>query len=97
MPQAEEGNAMAEGTWEKVRTHRRGKVSLLGRGEEKGWTTIGNSLHRSVRMCTCGLSEDRAALVQAKKPLVHLRETGHFLCRLPVARHLLCGLRASGG
>ena len=30
-PQAEEGNATAEGTWEKVRVCRRGKVPLLGR------------------------------------------------------------------
>ena len=48
----------------------------------------------------CGFTEGRAALAQAtgsKKPLAHLGETGHFLCRLPVARHLLCGLRASGG
>ena len=30
-PQAEEGNATAEGTQEKVQTCRRGKVPLLGR------------------------------------------------------------------
>ena len=47
-----------------------------------------------------GASEGRAALVQAmsgEKHLAPLKETGHFLCRLQVARHLLCGLRASGG
>ena len=36
MPQAKEGNAMSEGTWENVQTRRRGKVPLLGRGEEEG-------------------------------------------------------------
>ena len=47
-----------------------------------------------------GLPEGGAALAQAigsKKPLAPLGETGHFLCRLPMDRHLLCGLRASGG
>ena len=29
-----------------------------------------------------------------EKPLAHLREIRHFLCRLVVARQLLCGLRA---
>ena len=41
---------MEERTQEKIQTCRRGKVPLLGRGEEEGWTTIGNSLHWSVRM-----------------------------------------------
>ena len=48
----------------------------------------------------CRLSEGGVALVQAtgsETPLAHLEETGHFLCGLMVARHLLCGLRASGG
>ena len=54
------------------------------------------------RVCTgtCGLSEGEGALVQAtggKKPLAHLGETGRFLYRLLVARHLVCGLRAAGG
>ena len=35
---------MAEGTQEKVQTHRRGKVPWLGRGEEEGQAAIGNSL-----------------------------------------------------
>ena len=35
---------MAEGTLEKVWTHRRGKVPLLGRGEEEQQATIGNSM-----------------------------------------------------
>ena len=29
-----------------------------------------------------------------EKPFAHLREIRHFLCRLVVARQLLCGLRA---
>ena len=44
MPWAKEGNTMAEGTWEKVWTRKRGKVLLLGRGEEEGRAAIGNSL-----------------------------------------------------
>ena len=46
-----------------------------------------------------GLSQDWAALAQAtsgEKPLACLVETVRFLYRLPVARHLLCGLRALG-
>ena len=46
---AEEGNAMAEGTQAKVRTCRRGKEPVLGR-EEEGWTAIGNFLHQSLCM-----------------------------------------------
>ena len=52
MPQAKEGNAMSEGTWENVQTRRRGKVPLLGRGEEEGRAAIGNSLGWSVHMPT---------------------------------------------
>ena len=48
----------------------------------------------------CGHSEGSAALAQVtggEKPLASSGEIGHFLRRLPVARHLLCRLRASGG
>ena len=89
---------MAEGTQEKVQTHRRGKAQLLGRGERERQTTIGNPAPERVH--AHGLSEGRAALEQAKgckKPLAYLGQIGCFLCRLPVARHLLCILRASGG
>ena len=41
-----------------------------------------------------GLSEDSVARGY-KKPLAHLGETGRFLCRLTVARHLLRGLSAT--
>ena len=41
---------MAEGTREKVWTHRRGKVPLLGRAREGGGTAIGNSLHQRLHM-----------------------------------------------
>ena len=51
---------MAEGTWEKVWTHRRGKAALLGRGEEERPVTIGNSLSRS--MCRPTGLEGGAAL-----------------------------------
>ena len=43
---------MAEGTWEKVQTCRRGKEPLLERGEGKGQTTIRNSLCWRVCMPT---------------------------------------------
>ena len=36
---AVEFKAMAEGNLEKVLTHRRDKMPLLERGEEKGWAT----------------------------------------------------------
>ena len=48
---AGEWKATTEGTWKKVQTHRRGKVPLLGRGEEEGPAAIENSLSPSV--CTC--------------------------------------------
>ena len=70
-------------------------ASFLGRGEEEGQAAIGNSLFWSICM-PVGL-EGRAALQRlrtAKKPLAPLGEIRHFLCRLLVARHLLCGLRA---
>ena len=66
--------------------------------EEEGRTTIRNSLSWSVRMPVG--SRGQMALAQTrgcKKPLAHSGETGRFLRRLLVARHLLCGLRASGG
>ena len=99
-PRAGEENAMAEGTRQKVQTHRRGKELLLDRVRGEGQTAIGNSLHQSMHMPEGSQRAGGWALVQAtggKKPLAHLGETGRFLCRLPVARHLLCGLRAPGG
>ena len=42
---------MAEGTWEDVQTHRRGKAPKLTRGEEEGQATIENSLGPSVHAC----------------------------------------------
>ena len=50
MPWAKEGRTMAEGAWEKVQAHRRGRAPLLGRGEEEGWVAIGNSQLWSVHM-----------------------------------------------
>ena len=86
---------MAEGTQEKVWTCRRGKAPLLGRGEEEGWATIGNSLHLSVHMPRGLRGWGGSAEVRGiEKPLACLGEIRHFLCRLPVARHLLCGLRS---
>ena len=97
MPRAEEGNAMAEGTWEKILTHRRGKVPLSGRREEEGLTAIGNSLNWGVCMGPWALSGwgGSGTGYRGEKPLAHLGDTRCFLCRLSVARHL-CGIRASG-
>ena len=50
VPQVKEGNAMAERIQENVQTHRRGKAPLLGKGEEEGQATTGNSLLRRMRM-----------------------------------------------
>ena len=58
---------MAEGTWEKVWSLKRGKVPLLGRGEEEGWAPIGNSLHRSV--CRPAGLEGGAALQRLRLQL----------------------------
>ena len=52
MPLAEEVNATTEGTWEKVWTHRRGKVLLLGRERRGGVDSIGNPPHQSTHMPT---------------------------------------------
>ena len=96
---AGEWNTTADGTREKVQACRRSKEPLLGRARRGGM-----DCHRKLPAAECahpsGLSEGRVALAQAvggEKPLAHLGETGHFLCRLPVAKHLLCGLRASEG
>ena len=51
---------MAEGTWGKVQTCRRGRAPLLQRGEEESQTITGNSLLWSMRM-PMGL-EGRVAL-----------------------------------
>ena len=99
MPCAGEGNTTAEGTQGKVQTLRRVKVPLLGR-VRGGGVDHHKKLPELERAHARGPSEGGMALVQAKgseKPRACLGETGHFLCRLPVARHLLCELRASGG
>ena len=49
-PQAEEWNATAEGTREKVWACRRGKAPLLGRARGGGVDAIGNSLRWSMSM-----------------------------------------------
>ena len=70
-----------------------------GGQEEEGWIAKGYSLHQSRCM---PIGSQRVGqlwhrLQGGKKPLAPLGETGHFLYRLLVARHLLCGLRESGG
>ena len=99
MPQAEEGNARAEGNQEKVWIHRRGKVPLLGKARGGG---AGRDRKLPARELCMPTGSQRVGwlwhgILGSKKPLACLGETGCFLCRLVVARHLLCGLRASGG
>ena len=92
MPQAKKGNTTTEETRERVLTCRRGKVPLLGRGEEDTGTTIGNSLRWSVHMLKGLEGVGRSAEASGdKKPLAHLREIRHFLCRPLMARHLCVG------
>ena len=88
---------MAEGIQEKIQTHRRGKAPLLGRmrrgvGHHRKLPALEHAHACMLRGWGCSVEA-----TGGKKPLAHLGETGRFLCRLPVARHLLCGLRAPGG
>ena len=48
---AGEWKATTEGTWEKVWTHRRDKVPVLGRGEEEGRATVEYSLRPREHTC----------------------------------------------
>ena len=57
MLRAEDWEATAQGTQEKIRTHRRGKVLLLGRGEEEWQAAIENSLGPSVHTCPLNCRE----------------------------------------
>ena len=73
--------------------------NIVGEGERRK-----GGHHRKPPVLECahahGLSEGGVAQAQAtggEKPLAHLGETGCFLYRLQMARHLLCGLRASEG
>ena len=84
MPRAEEGNARAEETWEKVQTHRRGKAPLSGR-VRGGGADLQRKLPAPEHVYAHGLSEGRAALAQAlsfEKPLAPLQETG--CCQSPL-------------
>ena len=89
---------MAAGTREKVWTPRRGKTPLLGRGEEKG---VGRpSKLPAPEHVQASRLRGQGGSVEAmgcEKPLAHLGAIRCFLCRLPVARQLSCGLRALGG
>ena len=84
---------MAEGTLEKVQIHRRGKVPLLGKG---GGVGRHRKLPAPLRAHAHGLRGrvGSAEVMGGEKPLAHLETIRRFLCRLPVARHLLCGLKA---
>ena len=82
----------------KCGTHRKSNAPLLGRMRGEG-----EDHHRKLpapehELQHHGLSESGVALAQvtdSEKSLACLGETGRFLCRLPVARHLLCVLRES--
>ena len=88
---------MAEETWEKVQSCRRGKVPLLARPRGGGVDH-----YRKLPEPECkhawGL-RGRGSFAQAtggEKPLACLGEMRYSLCRLQVAGHLLCGLKALG-
>ena len=92
---AREWNTKAGGTWEEVRTCMTGKVPLLGRARGGGADChrelpAPEQAHVHPQVLTGWGGGD-------KKRLAHVEETGCFLFRLSVARHLLCGLKASGG
>ena len=99
MPLAMEGNTTVEGTQENVQIHRRGKVPLLGRGGDEGRAGHHRKLpeleHEHVHRL--GGQGGSAEAVGSEKPLAHIGKIRHFLCQLLVVRHLLCGLKASGG
>ena len=91
VPWAGEGKAMSEGTQER-------QSATAGEGERRRGghhrqlpTTEYAHDHRP--------TEGGVALAQdmgGEMPLAHLGKIGCSLCRLQVADHLLCGLRASG-
>ena len=99
MQRAEEGECHGRGNPGECPDLQERQGTIVGEGERKG-----GRCHRKLpaleRAHARGLTESRAALVQAKggkKPLARLGETGHSLCRLQVTRFLLCGLWASRG
>ena len=95
MLRAKEGNTAAEGTQEKVWDWQERQGAIVGEGREGE-----AGRHRKFPVLECvpahglrgrgGSAESNGG----EKPLAHLGEIRCFLCRLPVARHLLCGLRA---
>ena len=71
-------------------------MPLLEKGEEEGWTTIGNSLHWTLCM---PMGSHRVGWLWCRLLVVSslLFIRGYWvlpLCRLLVARHILCGIRA---
>lgn len=56
-PQAEEGNAVAEGTQEKVQTHRRGKAPLLGGAKAGCVSSQGSESNNSLCLIAVPSSE----------------------------------------
>ena len=71
---------------------------MLGRGEDEG---AGHHMKLPApdHVHALGLREQGSSVeaMGTEKDHASLGEIRLFLCRLPVARHLLCGLRASGG
>ena len=97
MPWAEEGKAMAEGTQEKFQTGRRGKAPLLER-VKGGGADHHRKLSTPEQVHACGLRGQGGSVqdMGSEKTLAYLREIGCFVCRLLVAKHLLCGLTSGG-
>ena len=76
---AGEWKATAEGTWEKVWTHRRDKAPVLGRGEEEGRAAIEYSLHPSERACPPAISSSSQCIPPPSTPALMAR--GHLPSR----------------
>ena len=70
--------------------------ATVGRGERRrGRPPWESPRARALRLSEGGRLPRR--LPGVRSHLLRPRETGRFLCRLRVARHLLCGLGAAGG
>ena len=99
MPWAEGGGeCQGRGNLGEGPDHQDRQVAIVGEGERRRGRCH-RKLSAPLSVHACWISEGRVALAQTmgtQKPLTTLGEIGH-LCRLPVARHLLYGLRASGG
>ena len=75
---------------------RQGDIVGEGRGGEAGCHRKLPALEH-VHASRLRVQSGSAGATGCEKSFAGLGEIRHFLWGLPVARHLLCGLRASGG